>query len=59
MPEAEFETAIPACELPKTYLDRAATGTGQRNITDLITGIIQAYTHFTKPNNFHGSKLQL
>jgi len=54
-----IRTWIPASERPKTYLDRAATGTGQRNITDYITGIIQAYTHFTKPNKFHGSKLQL
>jgi len=59
MPEAGFEPAIPASGRPKTHLDRAATGIGHRNITDLITGTIQAYTHFTKPNNFHGSKLQL
>ena len=55
----EFEPAIPASEWPKTHLDRAATGIGQRNITDLITGIIQAYTHFKKLNKFHGSQLQL
>jgi hypothetical protein len=59
MPEAEFEPAIPASERPKTHLDRAATGIGQSNTTDLITGIIQAHTHFKKPNKFHGSQLQL
>jgi hypothetical protein len=42
MPEAEFEPAIPGSGRPKTHLDRLATGIGQRNITDLITGTIQA-----------------
>ena len=36
MPRVGFEPAVSACERPKTYaLDRAATGTGSVQFTDI------------------------